>query len=198
MRSVKRISVVFALLIVVLAGCSSGGAKVAAGDSTTTTAAAGQAAGQGGFQAYSDCLKQHGVDLPARGGQGAGQGGAGGQRPPGAGGQPPAGGQRPPQSLPPGVDQKTFDAAQSACASKRPTGGFGGGGGANNTAFAAYASCLADHGVTVTTAGTGTQQRQQIDRTDPDFAAADTACAALRPQAGAPGSPTTTAAGGQS
>jgi hypothetical protein len=102
-----RTRILFALFLVVAAGRSSGGTKVSAGAATTTTAAAGQA----GFQAYSDCLKQHGVDMPARTGQ------------------PPGGGQRPPRSLPPGVDQKTFDAAQTACASKRPTGGFGGGGG---------------------------------------------------------------------
>ncbi|MCU1372864.1 MAG: hypothetical protein JWO68_150, partial [Actinomycetia bacterium] len=109
---------------------------------------------------------------------------------------------RTPRSLPPGVDQQTFAAAQAACASKRPAGGgFGGGGGAggaNNTEFKAYASCLADHGVTVTTTGTGAQQVQRIDRTDPDFAAADQTCAALRPQGGRPGSTTTTTAGAQS
>ncbi|MCU1486996.1 MAG: hypothetical protein JWN67_3742, partial [Actinomycetia bacterium] len=101
-----------------------------------------------------------------------------------------------PPSLPAGVTQAQLQAAQDACADKRPAGGgFGGGGGggaAGSTAFQAYASCLADHGVTVTTASTtaGQPARPGIDRNDPDFAKANETCSALLPQQGSPSTTT--------
>ena len=91
-----------------------------------------------------------------------------------------------------------MDAASKACAGSRPLGA--GAGGVNASAFRAYLSCLADHGVAVSTStsttaktattassGSGGGRRQGFDRNDPNFAAADAACAALRP-AGGPGS----------
>jgi hypothetical protein len=178
------------------AGCSSGTkvaatSKPAAGTTTTTAGNGGGAA----FQAYRDCLKQHGIDLPAGTGRGFG-----GQSPDGT--PPPTGSTpRTPRSLPPGVDQQTFDAAQTACADKRPAGGFRGfGGGANAAAFAAYASCMKDHGVTIPTRGAGggttTSVPQAppptVDRSSPQFQAANQICSALLPQPGANGGPGST------
>jgi hypothetical protein len=94
-----------------------------------------------------------------------------------------------------------MDAADKACASSRPSGGNGG----NSSAIQAYVSCLADHGVAVstttsttakagTTNSTGAAGRRppSFDRNDPAFAAADQACAPLRP-APAPTATSTTA-----
>jgi hypothetical protein len=172
-----RTRVLLLALVVLVAGCGSGGgskANAGATSTSTTTAPAGA-----GFEQYRDCLSQHGVDLPE------------GRRPGGmatgtsdGGPRPDAGqGQRPPRSLPEDVDQATFEAAQQACQSLRPQGGFGGGPG-GGAAFDAYASCLGDHGVTTTTVADGQQpQGPGFDRNDPNFAEANTTCAALLPSA---------------
>jgi hypothetical protein len=160
-----------------VAACSGSSAKVS---SASNGSSAPSSSSSGALQAYRDCMSQHGVTLPARNrGQSAGssssdasgsdQGGPGGG---GFGGQ---------FSLPPGVDQATFDAAQQACASLRPTGGRGG------AASAAYRSCLADHGVTVPSTSSGGPP-PSIDRNDPNFAAASQACRALLPSRGSNGS----------
>jgi hypothetical protein len=124
---------------------------------------------------------------PPAGSDPAGAAGTGsGQTP----GQPPA-----------GFDSPAFQKAQTACASLRPAGGFGGGGfggGANSAAFDAYRSCLKDHGVDLPTRGApgastttvpdgGTTTT--IDRNSPAFQAAAQACDALRPQGGPGGTP---------
>jgi hypothetical protein len=120
------------------------------------------------MQAYTACLSQHGVTMPSRGNRpsgapsgrpsrGAGGGGFG------FGNQPPA-----------GVDAATWQQAQQACASLRPSGGPGNG---NNAASAAYRNCLSDHGVTMS-AGPG-----GLDSNDPKVAAAMKACEPLRPTA---------------
>lgn len=74
---------------------------------------------------------------------------------------------------PSGVDQDTWNKAQQACASLRPTAFPGGGGG--NGRDAAYRNCLTDHGITVN----GPADR--LDPSDPKVAAAMQACAPLRP-----------------
>jgi hypothetical protein len=168
-------------LLAVAVGCGSGGgSKAGAGASSTTSTPAANA----DFQQYRDCLSEHGIDLPDGFGQGRRPGGtATGTR---SGGPPPDPGERTPRSLPAGVDQQQFQDAQQACGSLRPQGGFGGGGrAAGSSAFQAYASCLADHGVTTTTTAGSQQQRGPgFDRDDPAFAAADQTCRALLPQGG--------------
>lgn len=64
------------------------------------------------MQAYTQCLSQHGVTLPARHHSGTAPSGA-----------PAAGGHRhhQPGTPPPGVNPQTWSAAQTACASVRPT-----------------------------------------------------------------------------
>jgi hypothetical protein len=142
--------------------------------------------GASGIQAYLDCLASNGVTLASRGPGGApsgfpsgppsafpsrqpGQGGPSGGGPGGFGGFG--------DQAPEGVDQETWQRAQQACASVRPTGGPGGGpdGGAGNPAFTAYLNCLSEAGVTAT-AGPN-----QLNTADATVAEAMQACEALRP-----------------
>jgi hypothetical protein len=82
--------------------------------------------------------------------------------------------------LPDGVDQETYDKAQAACASLRPSFGPGGGGPAfDQTAVAAFKSCLSDHDVVVPKGDNGLQE---LDRTDAAVKAAMDTCAPLLPQ----------------
>lgn len=142
------------------------------------------------MQAYRDCLSQHGVTLPTRprnqsGGSNASDSSGSDQSGQGRGGG--GGGFNGQFSLPPGVDQATFNSAQQACASLRPAGGQGGQGARGGAASAAYRSCLADHGVTVPSTSSGGPP-PSIDRNDPNFAAANDACRALLPARGSNGS----------
>jgi hypothetical protein len=163
-----------------LAGC--GGKSSPSGAGAASSAPAGA-----GFQAYTDCLRQHGVtinlpsDRPTVRPSGFRPSGVrpSGLRPSrfrggGGGGFPGVFG----TAAPPGVDQATWDAAQQACASLRPSFGPRAGGGA----AAAYRNCLRDHGVT------GPAGPNQMNTANPKVAAAMQACAPLRPTGG-PGAP---------
>jgi len=117
------------------------------------------------------------------------------------GSTPTTGGTRPTPSLPAGVTQAQYQAAQQACRSQLPTGGFGGFGGANSAQLAAYRNCLQLHGVTLPTGGAAGGQPPASNQTstsagsttppaggfgglntsDPAVQAALTACASLRP-----------------
>ena len=77
---------------------------------------------------------------------------------------------------PAGVDDATWQKAQAACASVRPS--MGPGAGQDDSAVRAYLSCLSKHG-----AGTSASP-QGLNTADPKVAAAQKACAALRPSAG--------------
>jgi hypothetical protein len=170
---------------------------------TTTTSPAQKA-----FAAYRSCLSAHGVKLPARtqrpGGAGGGGANTGGAPPSTTGGAGSAGagsaggaarqgrsfgsGNFVPRNLPKGVTAKKYLAAQKACMSKLPAGGFGGFGGRSTPQFQAYLSCLKDHGVKVPTGSTGLRG---LNRNDPAFQAANQICGALLPAR--PGTaPTTT------
>jgi hypothetical protein len=172
-------TVIFAAtLATTIAACGGGSsAKTTATTSapTSTTTANNTSARRAAAVAYRNCLASHGVNLPARtpgtggtggggGGFGGGGGGFGGGG--GGGGGGGFGGFGGTTTLPPGVSQATYNAAQSACASLRPT--FGGGGGANSaqfrTALVAYINCLKNHGVT----GIGT-----VDPNNPQAAMAN-------------------------
>jgi hypothetical protein len=165
-RMIRYFVVVFAAPLALAAcGGGSGSSKSSAsGGSTTTTVKGANAQGA----ALSDCLKQHGVTLPA----GFGNGG------PPSGGTPgslPSG--QTPGPLPAGVDTQKLQSALQAC------GGAGGGfagGGQNSQAFKAYTSCLSDHGVKVPTQ-TGSSTPPSFDRNSSAFASANRVCAALLP-----------------
>ena len=164
------------MLLIGACSGSSGHAAAAAGASS----GAPSSGSGGGFQAYRDCLSQHGVTLPARNRNQSNSSASGG-----------FGGFNGQFSAPPGVDQATFAAAQQACANLRPTGN-GGGGARGGAAAAAYRSCLADHGVTVPSTSSGGPP-PSIDRNDPNFAAANQACRALLPSRGSSNSSSSTA-----
>lgn len=146
----------------------------------------GDAQGQGGASAYLACLRDQGIDIPDNMGSGRPSGfpsGGPGDFPSGrptafpSGGPSGApGGGRMGGFRPEGVDDATWQKAQEACASVRPTGGPGGGpgGGANREADAAYRNCLSDRGV---------DPRANPSTTDPKVAEALEACAVLRPSA---------------
>jgi hypothetical protein len=165
------------LVLAACGGGSSSSTAAAAGASGSTTTVKGATS----RTALSDCLKQHGVTLPAGFGSGGPpSGGTPPSLPAGATpGSPPAGGT--PGSLPAGVDQQKLQSAFKACGG---TGNGFPGGGQNRQAFQAYTSCLGDHGVKVASGKTpGT-----FDRNSAAFVAANKVCAALLPKT----TPTTT------
>jgi hypothetical protein len=186
-----------ALMAAGIAGCGGGNGSA----SPNSTASGAPTGAQQELQGYVTCLRQHGVNIslpsgrpsgfPSGGfrggsdrptarpsadrsrGAGGGFGGGGFGGIFGNNGQPPA-----------GVDQATWDAAQQACASIRPSFGAGGGFRGDNGANAAYLNCLRDHGVTPSN-GPG-----RFNTADPTVASAMQACAALRPTAAAQASAT--------
>lgn len=211
------------LAVATIAGCGGGGSSAtgttsAAAPTSAAVAAAGGSGGTGGsaangFAAYTACLKKNGVTIPTRAsGAARPTGGARGSRVPGGG----FGGLN--------ATSGPFAAAAKACASVRPTGGFGGGGfgggAANNSAIAseltAYRSCLSDNGVTLPSqtarptgapaagASPGAGRRNgggfggigALNTADPKVAAAVKKCAPLRPTFGAGGGAGAGGAGG--
>jgi hypothetical protein len=159
-----------------LALTACGGSSASSSSATTAPASAGNPAA--GFQDYQNCLKEHGVTINLPNGRGAGGNGSGppadftppeGFDPNNAqGGGPPGGGG---MQKPDNVDQKTWDSAQSACASKMPS--LGQGGARGSTELQAYQSCLKDHGVDMT--------NTSVDRTSEAFKNAQEACKELLP-----------------
>ncbi len=134
----------------------------------------------GGFAQLRTCLAAHGIKLP--------------QRPAGTPGQPnpsASGGGRPGgHFLPSGVTQQQFRAAMQACGG--PGLGFGhfgagpGGAVSNSSAFAAFRSCLQDHGVSLPANG----KPGNFKRNDPTVQAAMKTCSPLMPSFGPRPSPT--------
>jgi hypothetical protein len=147
---------VLAVLAFVAAGCggsgSAAGSNVSATGASTTTPTTSTTGRSADFQAFSACLKAHGITLP--------NGGFFGRRPRSGTGTnpqaPPSGGSgAPPRRNLTAQQQKAFD----TCRSTLPNGGaFGGGrpgngapggpGGAQSPALARYTQCLKAHGVT--------------------------------------------------
>lgn len=187
-----------AVAALALAACGGGAAKASTSGSATSTTTPGQPGLQSA--AFTTCLKQHGVTLPAGFGGGRLRGGSGGAGGPGGPGDPgPLGGTgRRIGFLGGGAGlSATQQQAFTACRSKLPNGGrFGGrgfAGGANATQLKAYLSCLSDHGVkvptTTSTPAGGSGLRRFGNplasvRNDPHFAAASKQCAPLLPARG--------------
>jgi hypothetical protein len=130
-------------------------------------------------KAFTDCLKENGVELPAGGLGAAGAGGG----------------------LPEGVDPAKLQTAFAACGDNLPAGaagrlpGLGGGAaGASGPDLSAFTTCLKDNGVTVPEPF----DISKLDLKDPAFTAASQTCAPLLPAglpAGSGAVPTTIAAG---
>ena len=166
-----------ALLVAACNGASDGG--------NGNGATGGGTGASNAFTAYTDCLKKNGVTitLPSGGPRMRNSGEprafpSGIPRPSGSAGRPggnfPGGGGF---GKPAGVDDATWQKAQQACASLRPSGRPGGGfGQGDNGANAAYRNCLRDHGVTL---------GQQMSTSDPAVVKAMETCKVLRPAASA-------------
>ncbi len=86
---------------------------------------------------------------------------------------------------PPGVDDGTWQRAQQACASVRPSFGPGQGGGTgDNGALRAYLNCLGQHGVVPSRGVAG------LNTADPAVVAADKICGVLKPSGAPAATPT--------
>ncbi|WP_328470235.1 hypothetical protein OHA21_03990 [Actinoplanes sp. NBC_00393] len=192
----RRAAALLAASVAMLFTAACGGSD---SESTANTSSAQNGGGgNNAFAAYLSCLNENGVTITMpSGGPG---GGPGGVRPSGApeggpdGSQPramPSGQPRPDGSAgprggggfpggggfskPEGVDDATWEKAQSACASVRPSMGAGRGN-RDNGANAAYTNCLKENGVTGTA---------DLDTTDATVQKAVETCAVLKPTAAA-------------
>jgi hypothetical protein len=170
------------------------------------------------FQKFQQCLRDNGVTLPNRGGNG-GPGGSNAAPPNTNGGQPPQGGSStmPPNGggAPPqgggyggpgggGFGGQSSDPkvqkAMRACAKYRPQGNFRGGNGngaprQNIRAFTAYLTCLRDKGLDIKVSD-GFNALRNLRQDDPKVQAALRSCQSKLPQRpqgsnAAPGNTTT-------
>jgi hypothetical protein len=185
-------------ILVLAAGCGGSSSKTTASGSSSTTAKSGS--GSSSFSAYAACLQKNGVKLPAGFGQrrpGSGTGAPSGTFPPGGfagGGAGGAGGAA--NSF---RNNPAFQKASQACASLRPTGGFGRG--AGGTAFQAFVSCMSSHGVTLPSRGprgssstSSSVPATTMNTSTPQYQAAYNVCKALLPTQGGSTTSTATAA----
>ncbi|GIE94965.1 hypothetical protein [Paractinoplanes rishiriensis] len=172
MRRVSLTAALFAAAVAVAFTAACGGSS---DDSSGTTANPA-----GGFAAYTECMQKNGVTItmPSGGPRTRPSGGPSGMpRPDGSDGPGfPGGGFRKPE----GIDDATWEKAQTACAALRPEGrggpdDGGNGRGRGNGANVAYLNCLRENGVT-TPPG-------QLNTTDPTVQKAVAACKVLQPQA---------------
>ncbi len=155
-----RAAALFVASAAVLLTAACGGSS----DSSSTTNGNTNGDNRGGnnatFTAYLDCLKTNGVTITVPTGGGRNRPSAGASREPGAfprpsgsagagrGDFPGGGGFGGGFTKPDGVDDATWQKAQTACSSLRPSFGPGRNGGGNGR-NAAYLNCLKEHGVKV-------------------------------------------------
>ncbi len=195
-------------LVVGLAACGGGGKSATATTSTTSTPTATAAGRQAALAAYDSCLTAHGIPASALARPGARRQTTSTSAP-GAGSAPAASSRtqppqsRPPRTLPAGVTQAQYSAAQAACRSKLPAV-LGAGGRLRSQALAAYRNCLQINGVTPPAGGSspgsfvpgggpggggrpgggggaGGGALGGLDTSNPTVAKALAACASLRP-----------------
>ncbi len=144
--------------VLAVAGCSTASAPPSAGSSPVAATAPDSTSSPGGASAYVNCLREHGVTGFGRGG-----------------GSTPSPGTTPPSS-------SAIASARQACASLRPSGGFGGSGdpSGSGAAFAKFKSCLSSHGVTLpspsASSGAGFRDLFSQLRSNPADQAAFSAC----------------------
>jgi hypothetical protein len=207
-KAPRRTVAVVAVSVAMLFTAACGSDETTTDNSGTTGQNDG---GNNAFQAYISCLNENGVTITMPSGGPGGPGG-GGTRPSGApdgvrpsgfpgGGEPgafPSGQPRPSGSAgqrggggfpggggfskPEGVDDATWQKAQEACASVRPSmgagrgngGGGNGNGGGGRGANAAYENCLKENGVTDTA---------NPDTSDATVKKAIETCSVLKPTA---------------
>ncbi|MFG1603643.1 hypothetical protein [Actinoplanes sp. NPDC049265] len=143
--ALHRTGLVLASLALLFGAAACGGG----GDAAPPTGSEQSGGGPGGpggtaMNAYFECLQKNGVTItrPSRGARPSGQPRPSGGPRPGGGGL--MGGK------PDGVDDATWEKAQAACASVRPSFGPGGGNGRGGRGqmSPAYRNCLQEHGAT--------------------------------------------------
>ena len=115
----RRITVAGVALPALLLAVAACGGSASASPARATAPSPGSSSDPGGASAYFNCLRQHGVT-------GTGRGSSSGSS----------------------SSSSTINNARQACASLRPSGGFGGSGGFS-AAFSKFESCLSAHGVTL-------------------------------------------------
>jgi hypothetical protein len=158
-RAPRRAAALFVASAAVLLVAACGGNSNSSNGATGTSGYGNGGNRNSEFAAYTECLQKNGVTitLPSRAprtdASGRPEGGfpSGMPRPSGSafpgggrGGFPGGGGFQKPAD----VDQATWDKAQAACASVRPS--FGGNRPGGNGMNAAFQNCLKQHGVTAT------------------------------------------------
>jgi hypothetical protein len=181
-RRVSSTAALFAAAVAVAftAACGGGGGG-ATGDPGTQ-----DNGGNNGYAAYVACLQKNGVTITMPSGGPRNRPSDGASRDPRPSGLPrPSGsgfgdgrgfgGGGLGMQKPDGVDDATWQKAQEACASVRPSGRPGGNGNGNG-ANTAYRNCLKDHGVTAT---------GRPASSDPAVQKAQEACKVLMPQVSA-------------
>ena len=180
MRRVSSTAALFAAAVAVAFTAACGGSD----DSGNVQQQNG--GGDNAFAAYTQCLQKNGVTITMPSGgprNGPSDGASRGARPSGmprpsgsgfpGGGFPGGGGFG--MQKPDGVDDATWQKAQEACASLRPSGRAGNGE-RGNGANAAYRNCLKDHGVDASSG---------VNSDDAAVKKAMEACKVLQPQASA-------------
>jgi hypothetical protein len=120
-RRIMMAGVAVPALLLAVAAC---GGSASASPARATAPSPGSSSDPGGANAYFNCLRQHGVT-------GTGKGSSSGS-----------------SSSSSAPSSSTINNARQACASLRPSGGFGGSGGFS-AAFSKFESCLSAHGVTL-------------------------------------------------
>jgi hypothetical protein len=120
----RRITVAGVALPALLLAVAACGGSASASPDRATAPSPGSSSDPGGASAYFNCLRQHGVT-------GTGRGSSSGS-----------------SSSSNTPSSSTINNARQACASLRPSGGFGGSGGFS-AAFSKFESCLSAHGVTL-------------------------------------------------
>lgn len=120
-RRIMVAGVAVPTLLLAVAAC---GGSASASPARATAPSPGSSSDPGGANAYFNCLRQHGVT-------GTGKGSSSGS-----------------SSSSSTPSSSTINNARQACASLRPSGGFGGSGGFS-AAFSKFESCLSAHGVTL-------------------------------------------------
>ncbi len=183
-KDVGRVSVVCALAVVLAAELTSCGGSAKANSTASSSSSS--------FAAYSNCMKAHGVTLPANFANRPRIGSS----PTGSfpTGSSPTGsfptGSFPTPRLPAGVSASKYRAANTACRSKLPSGRFGGHPNSGELSrFAAFSSCLSSNGVKLN--GTGPNALANLNRNDPTVQAALKTCSPILQS----GSTTTTTTG---
>jgi hypothetical protein len=125
-RRIMMAGVAVPALLLAVTAC---GGSASASPARATAPSPGSSSDPGGASAYFNCLRQHGVT-------GTGRGSSSGSS---------SSSSTPSSSTP---SSSTINNARQACASLRPSGGFGGSGGFS-AAFSKFESCLSAHGVTL-------------------------------------------------